>query len=45
MEYTDTLLYNYYYNIQKVFSASGLDLVTRTRVDHLPDSEKEKHKS
>lgn len=29
----------------KVFSASGLDLVTRTRVDHLPDSEKEKHKS
>ncbi|XP_019853015.1 PREDICTED: ankyrin repeat domain-containing protein 13B-like [Amphimedon queenslandica] len=29
----------------KVFSASGLDIVTRTRVDHLPEEEKEKQKN
>ena len=29
----------------KVFSASGLDIVTKTRVEHLPEAEKHKHKS
>lgn len=27
-----------------MFSVTGLDIVTRTRVDHLPDDEKEKQK-
>jgi len=29
----------------KVFAASGLDIVTKTRVEHLPEAEKHKHKS
>ena len=33
-----------FYHVQ-VFSASGLDIVTKTRVEHLPEAEKHKHKS
>ncbi|CAI8029591.1 Ankyrin repeat domain-containing protein 13D [Geodia barretti] len=29
----------------KVFSATGLDIVSRTRVEHLPETEKSKHKA
>ena len=31
--------------LPQVFSASGLDIVTKTRVEHLPEAEKHKHKS
>ena len=29
----------------QVFSATGLDIISQTRVEHLPESEKSKHKT
>jgi len=31
--------------VSQVFSAVGLDIMTRTRVEHLPETDKHKHKS
>lgn len=31
--------------VVQVFSATGLDIVSRTRVEHLPEAERSKHKS
>ena len=31
--------------MSQVFTATGLDIVTNTRVEHLPETEKKKHKS
>ena len=41
-KYKQCLLYYFY--CPQVFSVTGLDIVTRTRVDHLPDEEKQKQK-
>ena len=43
--HSHTLTHSCYISCIQVFSATGLDIVSRTRVEHLPDSEKSKHKA